>query len=211
MKYFYNPPLLIKKIFGKYHWSTNNNKILLTFDDGPIENNTVEILNLLNKYNIKALFFLVGGNCQKHPELIKEILSEGHLIGNHTFNHARITKLDNSEIKEEITKLNRFVYEQFGYKMRYFRPPHGRFTPGLQKILDEMRMECVLWTLLTFDYKNDINLVKLAVNNYLRSDSIVVMHDSLKSKDIIKESISYLSETIIQKKLSYGAPEECLK
>jgi len=91
MRYKYNPPLIIKKIFNNFIWETSNNKILLTFDDGPNPGTTEIILEELNNQKIKAVFFCVGNNIHKYPELAKDILANGHLIANHTYNHKIIS------------------------------------------------------------------------------------------------------------------------
>ncbi|MBZ0198633.1 MAG: polysaccharide deacetylase family protein, partial [Ignavibacteriaceae bacterium] len=80
---FYNPPLVIKKMFGSFVWESKCSKILLTFDDGPIPETTPLILKKLDEKKLKALFFTVGENAEKYRSLCKEILSEGHVIGNH--------------------------------------------------------------------------------------------------------------------------------
>ncbi len=128
MKYKYDPPFLIKKIFSNFNWNTINNKILLTFDDGPIPEITELILDSLNKYEIKSLFFCVGDNIKKYPDLAKKILDNNHLIGNHTFHHKILTKLKAKNIHEEIDSFNEIMKDQFSYEVKYFRPPHGRFN-----------------------------------------------------------------------------------
>lgn len=207
----FNPPLIVKKIFNEYFWQTSNNEVLLTFDDGPLLNNTETILSRLGHLKIKALFFVVGGNCEKNPSLIQEILSEGHTIGNHTFNHKVPAMLSADELKKEIDDLNSLILNQYNYMVKYFRPPHGRFSVNLNRILKEKEMRNVMWSLLTFDYKNDYKLVKFAIDKYLQKNSIVVLHDSLKSKKIIADSINYLYDCCQSRGYNFGDAEECLK
>jgi peptidoglycan/xylan/chitin deacetylase (PgdA/CDA1 family) len=209
--YNYSPPLIIKKLFSDFYWETVNNKILLTFDDGPTSYSTEIILEELSKRKIKAAFFCVGNNVEKNPSLAKQILDEGHLIGNHTFNHTRLTKISNEEAVNEINLFNDLLKEKFNYETKYFRPPHGRFTISTGKILNEKNLKCVMWSLLTEDYKNDFETVKFAVKNYLKSNSIIVLHDSMKSKDIIKDSINFIADEVSSKGYTFGEPAECLK
>ena len=211
MKYLYNPPYIIKKVFSDFYWHTANDKILLTFDDGPVGGNTERILKLLNELKIKSLFFVVGGNCVKHPALIKEILSEGHELGNHTFNHKIPAKITRAALEKEIDELNDYVLNNFSYKFKYFRPPHGKFSLNLNRVLRMKEMKNVMWSLLTFDYKNDYKLVKFAVDNYLKKNSIVVLHDSLKSKDIITDSIKLIYDRSGELGWNIGETKECLK
>jgi peptidoglycan/xylan/chitin deacetylase (PgdA/CDA1 family) len=206
----YSPPVSIQKIFSSYAWKTGNNKILLTFDDGPLSGNTDLILARLEKHKIKALFFVVGGNCERNPSLINEILSQGHTIGNHTFHHLKPSDLSAEELRLEIDMLNNLILTNNNYQIKYFRPPHGRFSLNLAGELKKRGMKNVMWSLLTFDYKNDYKLVKFTVQNYLSKDSIVVLHDSIKSKDIITDSIDLVCERCGEIGGRFGEAEECL-
>lgn len=210
-KYKYNPPTLFKKIFNEFYWDTTNNKILLTFDDGPIPESTELILSSLSKHKIKALFFCVGDNVKKYPELAKNILSEGHTIGNHTFNHKKLKTLTRQEKIYQIRAMNELLESDFNYKVKYFRPPHGRFQLTTNSLLNKFNLKNVMWSLLTYDYKNNFDLVKFAVTNFIKKDSIIVLHDSIKSKDIIRDSIEYIIEQASDKKFSFGEPSECLR
>ncbi len=211
MKIFYDPSALGKRIFPETVWGTACNKILLTFDDGPNKETTPVILNTLEKLGIKAVFFVVGENAKKNPELLKDILSAGNEIGNHTFNHRTITRLTKDEIGNQILLTNRAVEEATGKGVKYFRPPKGRIDFRLQKILKGFNLRNVMWNLLTYDYKNDLNIVKFAFQKYLKHNSIVVLHDNQKNKGIIEASIRFAVETAQEKKLHFGEPSECLK
>ncbi|RPI72584.1 MAG: polysaccharide deacetylase family protein [Ignavibacteriales bacterium] len=211
MKYSNTPPVIITKLFKEFLWSTSNEKILLTFDDGPTAEATGIILKTLSVKNIKSVFFCVGNNVKNNPSLVREILSEGHLIGNHTFNHKRLTTITNGETKSEIDFFNSLLKDEFNYDVKYFRPPHGRFTISTQSMLSKKNMKCVMWSLLTEDYKNNFETVKFAVENYLKKNSIVVLHDSIKSKEIIKDSINFIIDEADKKRFSFGEPIECLK
>lgn len=210
MKYLYNPPLVVK-LFKDFFWDTSNNKLLLTFDDGPTIEATQDILNVLSEKRIKALFFCVGNNIANNHSLTKEILDGGHLIGNHTFNHKVLTKISNIEVVKEVAAFNNLMEEKYDYEVKYFRPPHGRFTISTRSILKEKKLDCVMWSLLTQDYKNDFETVKFAVKNYLKKNSIIVLHDSVKSKEIIKDSINFIVDEATKKGYIFGEPEECLR
>ncbi|MFO7446313.1 MAG: polysaccharide deacetylase family protein [Ignavibacteriaceae bacterium] len=211
LKYEYTPPGLIKGLFSSFQWESNTNKILLTFDDGPIPGNTELILKKLNELNLKAIFFCVGENVQKYPELAKLILDEGHVIGNHTFNHRRVTKTLKEETILQIQLFNIILKEKFNYTVKYFRPPCGRFKLSTNGILKREKLQNVMWTLLSYDYKSDFNIVKFGVDKYLKNNSIVVLHDSLKSKDIIIDSIRYIYDVSESRGFRIGEPAECLK
>ena len=207
----YNPPKIVKKAFNKFQWESINEKILITFDDGPNPNTTELILRELENQKINSVFFCVGENLEKYPSLAKEIISSGHLIGNHTQQHKKITTLSNDEIIKSIVKVQKLADEHLNYKIQYFRPPHGRFNLSLNKILEKKHLINVMWSLLTYDYKNDLNIVKFAINNYLNNNSIIVLHDSNKSKNIITDSIKYIVEATQKCEYQIGKPSECLK
>jgi peptidoglycan-N-acetylglucosamine deacetylase len=211
MKYLHNPPFIIKKLFDNYKWNSDTKKVLLSFDDGPNPSTTEIILRQLDDLSLKAIFFCVGENLEKYTAIAHEIISQGHEIGNHTHNHKRITQLSKTEFKDSISKVQEFAFKTLGYKIKYFRPPHGRFTLNTNRILKEHELINVMWSLLTYDYKNDLNIVKFALAKKMVNNSIVVLHDSNKSKDIIVESIRAVVEEVNKQNYRMGTPTECLR
>ena len=211
MKYTYNPPFLVKRVFSSYQWDSNTNKILITFDDGPIPETTPLILKKLAAFDIKAAFFCVGENIKRYPDLYRRINDEGHLICNHTYNHRIISKLKRSEATEQIKKFNNLIKEMRGQDVLYFRPPHGKFKLSTSSMLREMKLQAVMWSLLTYDYQNDFKKVRFAIDNYLMKNSIIVLHDSNKNKNIIIDSINYIADSVYQKGFQFGETNECLR
>lgn len=211
LKFLYNPPSLVKSLFNNTQWDSITNKILITFDDGPNPKTTEIILNELEKYSIKSIFFCVGENLERYPTIVKEILSQGHEIGNHTYCHKMITKLTQTEIISTVEKVQRISLHNFDYNINYFRAPYGKIKLNLSKTLSSFKLKNVMWSLLTYDYKNDLNIVKFALYKYLNANSIIVLHDSNKSKDIIVDSIKAIVEISEVKKYQIGNPSECLK
>ncbi len=210
MKYHYNPPIILKKIFSDFSWNTNNGKVLLTFDDGPNPGTTEIILNKLSEEKIKTLFFCVGENVQKYPELVKEILKDGHTFGNHTYSHKILNKISDEEKDYQISSVNKIFKNQFDIKLKYFRPSHGRFQLSTTSLMKKHNLKNIMWSLLTYDYKNDLSIVKFAVEKYLKLNSIVVLHDSNKSKNIISDSISFIADEVRKRNYQFGEAEECL-
>lgn len=210
MKYLYNPPSILKKIFSDFCWNTSNGKVLFTFDDGPNPGTTELILKKLSDEKVKALFFCVGENIQKYPELVQLILSEGHSIGNHTLNHNIFSKISNQEKNYQISSVNKIFYEKFNINLKYFRPPHGKFQLSTSGLMKKHNLKNVMWSLLTYDYKNDLSIVKFAVEKYLKHNSIIVLHDSNKSKNIISDSISLIAYEVRKQNYQFGEADECL-
>jgi len=211
LRYKYHPPYLVKKLFNDFIWETSDNKVLLTFDDGPTEAATGKILRVLKGNQIKAVFFCVGNNIKRHPELTEKILEDGHTIANHTMNHKILTQMNREESVEEISLFNSLMREKFNYDVKYFRPPYGRFNLKTNGILNELNLKSVMWNLLTYDFENNIEKVKYSINNYLRKNSIIVFHDSIKSSDIIEDSLNYTIDQISKKGFEFGEPKDCLK
>lgn len=211
MKSLYNPPQILKKLFPKFIWHSHINKILITFDDGPNPGTTEMILKELQNHKVKSVFFCVGNNVDKYSTLAKEIISEGHTIANHTYNHKKVSRLSQTKRIDEINRCAQIFEDKLSYRTKYFRPPHGRFNLNLAQELEEMNLKNVMWSLLTYDYKNDLRIVKKSAENYLENNSIVVLHDNKKSKDIIIDSINVILENASNQNFQIGIPDECLK
>lgn len=211
IKYLFDPPGVIKNIYTDFVWESFSANLLLSFDDGPTIDSTEVILKYLNEKRIKSIFFCVGNNIKNNPSLIEEILSEGHQIGNHTYNHRIISKLSHKEAVSELTQTNSIMLEKFNYPIKYFRPPHGRFNKNSCKIIQQTGLKNVMWSLMTFDYKNEIKIVKFAVQRYLKKNSIIVFHDSKKSKSIILDSLKITIDTAEEKGYRFGDVNQCLK
>lgn len=210
MKILYDPPSLIKNIFFDFLWKTKNEKILLTFDDGPNPGTLEIIMERLQKYNLKAVFFCVGNNIKRNPNYARELISEGHQLANHTFNHQKIMFKNRLQVKKEIEDCQNIAKEILNYNMKYFRPPHGLFDLKTAKILREYNLQCIMWSLLTYDFENDLKKVKYGIDRYLQKNSIVTMHDNNKCKKIIKDSIDFVIEKGLEKGFEFTNPEEAL-
>lgn len=206
----YDPPLVIKKALPLFYWNTDDERILLTFDDGPNPDTTGTILEALNKYGIKSLFFCVGNNVNRYGSLLSEILSEGHSIGNHTYNHRKLSFLDTRAVADEIQMTNKAAFDKFGIKMKFFRPPYGKFDFKTHRIAKTNGLNMVLWSLLTYDFQNNFSVVKKGISKSLKRNSIVVLHDNTKSKGVLKDSIELIAEEAAARSYVFGTAETCL-
>ena len=112
-------------------------KVAITFDDGPSEN-TLKILDLLEQYDVKCGFFCIGKEVEQRPQIFREIIRRGHMVGNHTFSHTRkMGFLSSSKILDEIIRCDEIVEKTAGLKMKLFRPPFGIINPKTQKALQQ--------------------------------------------------------------------------
>ncbi len=179
--YFVKSPDLLNFITGKsviWKFPAGEKRIFLTFDDGPIPVVTPWVIDILKKNNAHATFFCVGDNVAKHPEIFKLIIENNHSVGNHTFNHLKGWETDNNEYIDNIEKCNKF------FTSKLFRPPYGKIKYSqLNKI--KKNYFTVLWTVLSGDFDTKIDGKQCYDNvvRYAKDGSIIVFHDSLKSKE----------------------------
>ena len=180
------PPTLLRWMYPRALWRMDKNvkAVYLTFDDGPIPEITPWVLDLLDKYNIKATFFLVGDNVRKHPEEFQMILDRGHRVGNHTFNHIGGFKHLSYKYLENTNKADELI------KSNLFRPPHGWMRWGQYMVLRN-RYTIVMWDVVTRDYSKRLNgrQVLRIVKKYVRNGSIITFHDSIKSEKNMKYAL----------------------
>lgn len=182
MFYIVKTPQWATKLFASYIWKMPPNAskaIYLTFDDGPHPEITTFVLEELRKYNAKATFFCIGKNVVEHPLVYKNILNEGHAVGNHTHNHLNGWKTPDSEYLENVLEAKKCINSSL------FRPPYGRIKKSQREALmqNDAGFQIVMWSVLSGDF--DVNITPEACcNNVLKntkSGSIVVFHDSEKA------------------------------
>jgi peptidoglycan/xylan/chitin deacetylase (PgdA/CDA1 family) len=188
----------IKKIFSNYVWDIPNteNNVYLTFDDGPTPEITQWTLNHLKNYNAKATFFCIGDNIRKHPEVFKELLKDGHSIGNHTFNHLNGWKTNTKEYIEN-TKLFEEEYSKLTHeKCTLFRPPYGKIKPSQSKILRKMNYKIIMWDVLSVDFDAAITPEQCLENvlQNISAGSIIVFHDSEKAWERLEYTLPKVLE-----------------
>ncbi len=193
----------IKKIFSNYVWDIPNteNNVYLTFDDGPTPEITQWTLNHLKNYNAKATFFCIGDNIRKHPEVFKELLKDGHSIGNHTFNHLNGWKTNTKEYIEN-TKLFEEEYSKLTHeKCTLFRPPYGKIKPSQSKILRKMNYKIIMWDVLSVDFDTAITPEQCLENvlQNISAGSIIVFHDSVKAYSNLEYVLPRTLEFLKQK------------
>lgn len=150
----------------------------LTFDDGPIPEVTPEVLRILAEYNAKATFFCIGDNVEKHPDVYKQVLDEGHAVGNHTQNHLSGWKTEDYAYFRNTLQSAQHIDSDL------FRPPYGRIKRSQATVLKQ-RYKIIMWDVLSgdFDPKTTQQQCLDNVINNAREGSIIVFHDSLKAQD----------------------------
>ncbi len=169
-------------------------KVAITFDDGPVEN-TLKILEILDKYNVKASFFCIGKNIEKNPEIFKSILQKGHFVGNHSYSHTRkMGFLSTAKIVEEIQKCDEVAMKIGGVNLNSFRPPFGVINPNTKKALEITGHKVIGWNVRSYDAV--LNSKRYILNRILRKikpGDVILLHDSnTQTVDILEQLLLFL-------------------
>lgn len=207
--HFFSVPSTIQWLIPSCTWrKVGQEKVIyLTFDDGPHPEITAWVIDELKKHQIKATFFCVGDNLKKHPETAKQLLTEGHQIGNHTMHHIKGWKHKNVDYIKDIEDCDteiRKIHEQLNDEKaqpRLFRPPYGQIKPSQIKLLRAKGYEIIQWSDLSCDYDKHLNCEKSlsALVKNAKPGSIVVFHDSEKAENQLKQILpSYLEAMLAE-------------
>lgn len=172
------PPWFFRALYPQaiFRMNPDEKAIYLTFDDGPIPEVTPWVLDQLEKYDVKATFFMVGENIHKHPEEYQMVIERGHRIGNHTYNHIRGFEYSAPEYLDNTDQANKVMQTDL------FRPPHGHMGIRQYRTLRK-HYRIIMWDLVTRDYSKKMRPEQVLSNvkRYVRNGSIITFHDSLKS------------------------------
>jgi peptidoglycan/xylan/chitin deacetylase (PgdA/CDA1 family) len=190
------PPKLLQSLLPQCFWSLPNkqNKIYLTFDDGPTPEVLPFILKTLDTYKIPATFFCVGENMQKHPDLVKEMQKRNHVIGNHTFNHISGWSTKSKNYFENIEACNKI------YRSKLFRPPYGRLRTSQANELRK-KYKIIMWDVLSYDYDKKV-LPATCFRNVIdatKSGSVIVFHDNVKALKNLEYSLPRSIDFLLKK------------
>lgn len=154
-------------------------KIALTFDDGPHPFYTEQLLDGLRERGVKVTFFVTGEHASLHPELIKRMQAEGHLIGNHTYSHMQLRKDNREEFKRQLVQTNEVIREITGQETMFVRPPYGSWDKSFEK---ELNMFPVLWTVDPLDWcSQNVSCVTGRIVGHVKENDIILMHDYYES------------------------------
>ncbi len=154
-------------------------KVALTFDDGPHPEYTPKLLDALKERGVKATFFLIGKNAKVHPEIVKRIADEGHVIGNHTMNHVEITKMADADAFLELDENRKLLEGITGMPVEYMRPPFGAWQKSLENKVNALP---VLWSVDPLDWttENTEEVVRRVIEE-VEEDEIILLHDYYES------------------------------
>jgi peptidoglycan/xylan/chitin deacetylase (PgdA/CDA1 family) len=190
---------LIKKLLPGFIWDLPDagKTVYLTFDDGPTPRVTQWVLEILNRHDIKATFFCIGNNIEKHPEIFQKVIDEGHTIGNHTFNHLNGWNTGNSTYLENFEACEQSISKRTGIA-KLFRPPYGKIKPAQAKEIRNKGYKIIMWDVLSADFDTAISPEKCLENvvQNTREGSVIIFHDSIKAyanlEHALPKAIEYL-------------------
>lgn len=172
--------------------------IALTFDDGPDEVFTPQVLDILKKNDVKATFFLVGENLKQNKEIVKRQFEEGHEIGNHTYTHINVAKSGYDKVYEEITKTQEEIKEITGVEPKLFRPPYRAMSRNMCDIIKNKNMNIILWSNLDpRDWSNPgVYSIVNTIESKVENGNIILLHDYNNLRNSKSQTIQALESVI---------------
>ena len=185
-QYFVKAPSILKPIMGDMLWNIDSEtkELFLTFDDGPTPRLTEWVLDILSSFEAKATFFCLGKNVEQFPEIYQRIIDEGHVVGNHTYDHPNGWKTKDSSYCNNVKQCSELV------DSKLFRPPYGKISRSQHTVLKD-DYTIVMWDVLSGDFDLSITPEKCLGNVISNSSkgSIIVMHDSLKAEKNLRYAL----------------------
>jgi peptidoglycan/xylan/chitin deacetylase (PgdA/CDA1 family) len=216
---FFAVSLLIKvtkfqNYFGINRADTEEKVVALTYDDGPSPPSTNQLLDILDRYQVKATFFEIGRNIEKYPEIVPMIVARGHELANHSYSHTDMMFKPREFLLSEIEKTDKLLLE-LGVKQDSisFRPPFGRRGVVLSYLLSQMHKKQIMWDVNSHDYKNTLTAEDVAnrVIDNVRSGSIVLMHDGGGAQSKTLAATQAIVKTLQSKGYAFKTVSELLK
>jgi len=200
-------PFFLPWLYPNLVWKipTTEKELFLTFDDGPVPGPTEFVLETLRKFNCKATFFCIGDNIRKHPELFQKVIDDGHVIGNHTYNHVKgwstpLEKyIDNVNQCDAALRNSKFEIQN----SKLFRPPYGMITRKQISALSDYKI--IMWDVLTIDYNKNVSAESCLRNSIrvTRPGSIIVFHDSVKAERNMTYALPRYIEHFLEQGFSF--------
>ena len=176
-----------------YNVDTEEKMLSISFDAAWGRANTEGIMDILDRYNVKTTFFLVGFWAEKHPDLVAELTARGHEIGNHSATHPHMAQLTDAKIREELRQCSELVRSITGKPTTLFRPPYGEYNDSVVRISREEGYECVQWNVDSLDWKNISaqDMVSRCTKNVNPGDIVLFHNDSKYILEALPQILEY--------------------
>ncbi|MGO4530263.1 polysaccharide deacetylase family protein [Paenibacillus sp. 2TAF8] len=172
-------------------------QVALTFDDVPDPRFTPQVLDVLKKYKVRATFFVVGSRAEKHPDLVKRMVKEGHIVGNHSYNHPEFSKLSMTAFRKQILHTGDIIHRLTGYTPKMIRPPYGDINEEQLRWAAKQHYSIVNWNVDSLDWKGlSKEKVKHNILSAVKPGSIVLQHAGGGTGSNLKGTVDALPEVI---------------
>jgi len=174
------------------HKPTSEKILALTFDDGPDEEMTPKVLAILKQYNIKATFFMIGSKAAQLPHIVREIVAEGHSIGNHTYSHKGVFPLSGAKkVEIELRKCSSVIADIAGERPKLFRPPFGVTNPIIGRVVRKLGLNSIGWSIRSLDTvsRRSRENVCNGIIKRLHSGAVILLHDRCNDADILLQML----------------------
>ena len=176
---------------GTYSLTGDKSRIIITFDQGYENGYTSKILDTLKEKNVSAIFFLTGDYAKKEKALVRRMIDEGHVLGNHGMTHAKLPDLSPDELKEEVMSLHQYVLDEYGYEMQYFRYPCGEYSEETIEQLRNLGYKTLFWSFAYVDWKTGFKKLTESAHG----GEILLLHSvSATNAEILGDVIDCLRE-----------------
>lgn len=187
-------------------------RIALTFDDGPHENYTAEILSILQEYGIKATFFVVGQNAKEHSSLLQQVAEAGHEIGNHTYTHPKLKEQNAESFSCELEKTRAVIESITGISPSLFRPPEGFREGVIKTVAKEQGYQMVLWSVDTEDWRGlSAERIEAAIMKDVKDGSIILCHDYVVGKSHTPEALRRVIPQLLEEGYEFVTVSELVR
>jgi peptidoglycan-N-acetylglucosamine deacetylase len=203
MSFFYRS--VAASLFPSILWHTNTPIVHLTFDDGPHPDATVIVLDILRRRNLKATFFLLGENVDRYPDLVREIDSHGHVVGNHSLTHSSLFLKPASWQSRQMRDTNEVIQKTIGKTPELFRPPFGHFDLRTLEVAASLGLKTVMWDVDSRDYSaSRSQSIVRRVCRQTGPGSIVLFHDNNSTSIRIPEYLNPILDNLERRNLSFS-------
>ena len=198
--------------FAKTEPPDATKRIVLTFDDGPHPKQTRQILDVLDRYDIKATFFVIGVNVKNYPGIVAEVQARGHEVANHTTTHSHAARLDARALRNEIVECEDEVYKQIGKRCTLFRPPEGAMNDSMRQVVRDLGYTSVLWTLDTRDWAHTPpdKISDYIIQNAKNGD-IILMHDYIGANSPTVQALETFIPILLDRGFTFVTAGELLQ
>ena len=195
-----------KFFFPSFTYKTDSPAIHLTFDDGPHPAATRAVLQLLKSRNAKATFFLLGRNIENLPAITRQIVDEGHSVGNHTFDHSLLVMRSRRFIIDQLQRTEEALLKATGKKTNLFRPPYGFIDYRSASIVRQRGYDIVMWTKDPGDFlQRENQTVVRSATEGIGAGSIILLHDNMKTSNKVTEILEGILDNLSSRGFSFSA------